>query len=68
MTTRQDLLNPLTHAVQVRVTGGGGGQWWQTIAAFDVSEVAQQYARDCANCAAGSQYRVVALDTGEVAP
>jgi hypothetical protein len=64
MTTRTELLKPLTHAVQVRTKGGGGGEWWETIAAFDVEAVARGYGRDCA--VRGRQYQVVALDTGEV--
>lgn len=57
------LLKPLEYAVQVRRTGGGGGEWWETIAAFDVDIVAQDYMERCAkgSCAA-LEYRLVSLN------
>jgi hypothetical protein len=41
-----ELLGPLEAIVQVRVRGGGGGEWWETIAAFNVAAAAKDLARD----------------------
>jgi hypothetical protein len=50
------------HVVQVRQTGGGGGQWWESIAAFDHHGVALLYANDCRDSNAPLRYRVVSRE------
>lgn len=60
--TFAELLRPLEYAVQVGEKGGGGGEWWETIAAFNVKGVAQRYMNDCAHAHTARSYRLVCLD------
>jgi hypothetical protein len=53
----------LTHAVQVEVRGGGEARWWETIAAFDVEDAANNYAAKCRH-STGYRYRVVPYTGG----
>lgn len=52
----RDMLEPLTHVVQVRERGPGGGEWWETLAAFNVKRMADDYAEQCRKT--GRAYRV----------
>jgi len=59
MTTNK-LLEPLTHVVQMLEVGPGGGEWWETIAAFNVEMLADKYAEACRRGTRRS-YRVEAI-------
>ncbi len=60
MTT--DLLKPLVAAVQCEIHGGGTAKWWDTIAAFDVDSVAEDYAKSCQQANPNRRYRVVPVN------
>jgi len=49
-------MKELTHVVEIREIGGGGGQWWEVIAAFSVKRAAVNYMNELRGN--GRQYRV----------
>lgn len=54
--------------VEVRVTGGGGGSWWEPICAYNSEVVAKDYARACRtspNNVPKMDYRVTERTTDE---
>lgn len=57
--TVRDMLQPLTHVVQVRERprGPDGPEWWETIAAFNAERVAGAFTQ-CCRMATGRAYRV----------
>ena len=48
----------LEYLVDVLETTGGGGQYWETIAAFNVEVAAENYANECREANPGRDYRV----------
>jgi hypothetical protein len=59
------LLGTMCAVVQLHVTGGGGGQWWESICAFNSIDVAKDYAKRNA-AAGGSRNRVTDMHGGVV--
>lgn len=59
-------LKELRWVVEVHEQTGGGGWYWEPIAAFNADLVAESYARECHQSSVmGRAYRVVEMPTAE---
>ena len=62
------MLKGLTHAMQIYETGGGGGQWWETIAAFNCEAAAIAYGDDCQQANPVKRYRTISVERNGAVP